>query len=191
MVRVLLAIVVLGSIGVLALSFVNVSPLEIERDGRTVEVRGEHLTARFSSAGQLSGEFMVFGASEHPSDIESAWLLTVTADDGRWLLEEYPDLRRCGSAGADHFKRIAEGMYLIGGNGAAHRALRKAAALQAEHERDGGGRLCMRLAGERVELEYVGWPEAGRDLTEELQRARRDTPYFLIDQAELIECGAS
>ena len=83
MVRVLLAVVVLGSVGVLALSFVNVSPLQIERDGRTVKVRGEHLAARFSTAGRLSGEFMVFGASEHPSDIESAWLLTVTAADGR------------------------------------------------------------------------------------------------------------
>lgn len=189
MVRVLLAVVVLGSVGVLALSFVNVSPLEIERDGRTVKVRGEHLAARFTSAGRLSGEFMVFGASEHPSDIESAWLLTVTAADGRWLLDEYPDLRRCGSAGAEHFKRIAEGMYLIGGNGGAHRTLAKAASLQAEHERSGGERLCLRLAGERVELEYAGWPEADRDLTEELQRARRDTPYFLIDQAELIDCG--
>ena len=189
MVRVLLAAVVLGSIGVLALSLVNASPLEIEREGRTVKVRGEHMAARFSSAGRLSGEFMVFGAGEQPSDIESAWLLTVTAADGRWLLDEYPDLRRCGSAGADHFKRIAEGMYLIGANGFAHRVLGKAATLQAEREREGGARLCIRMAGERVELEYAGWPEAGRDLTEELQRVRRDTPYFLIDRAELVDCG--
>ena len=58
----------------------------------------------------------------------------MSASDGRYLLDEYPDLRRCGSAGAEHFQRIAEGMYVIGGNGSAHRTLQRAAALQQANE---------------------------------------------------------
>ena len=162
MVRFALAVLVLAVAGFLVVSRVAVAPYEVVREGRVVKIRGENLAARFSRVGPLSGSFMVFGANEEASEVESAWFLTVSASDGRYLLDEYPDLRRCGSAGAEHFQRIAEGMYVIGGNGSAHRTLQRAAALQQERERDGGERFCLALRGQQLSLDYVGIPAAGR-----------------------------
>ena len=185
--RFLLALLLIGGAVALVMSRVATKPYEVMREGRVVKIRSEHMAARFSTAGNVSGEFMLFGANDQPSSFESAWLLLVEASDGRYLLEEYPDLRRCGSAGAEHFQRIAEGRYLIGANGPAHQTLKKAAALQKQHERDGDGRLCLELRGQVMAMDYVGLGD--RDLTQEFTRLRRDPPYYLIDSASLRDCN--
>ena len=96
--RFLLALLLIGGAVALVMSRVATKPYEVMREGREVKIRSEHMAARFSTAGNVSGEFMLFGANDQPSSFESAWLLLVEASDGRYLLEEYPDLRRCGSA---------------------------------------------------------------------------------------------
>ena len=80
-------------------------------------------------------------------------------------------------------------MYVIGGNGSAHRTLQRASALQRERERDGGERLCLTLRGQRLSLDYVGIPAAGREITADFERLRGDASYYLVDSAELDDCG--
>jgi len=185
--RLLLAVALLAVAGTLVIRQAGSAPFEIGRDGRTVSVRAEHMEARYSLAGNVSGSYMVFGTHDEPSSIESAFFLAVEAGDGRYLLNEYPDLRRCGSAGAEHFKRIAEHLYLVGANGRTHRTLQQASGLYEERAADGGERFCLRITGDRLDLEFAGMP--GRDLTEEFARIRRDASVLLVEAAEIHDCS--
>ncbi len=189
MVRFLVVLVLLGVVGVLVVGRTAAQPFEVHREGRSVRIVTEHVEARYSLAGSVSESYMLFGADSQPADWESAYFLGVTSGDAVWLVNEYPDLKRCGTAGAEHFKRIAEQIYVIGGNGRAHRTLQQAAALHEEREEEGGERFCVSMRGQRMVIDSVGIPAAGRDLTDEMQRARRDAHDYLVDSAEISDCS--
>lgn len=187
MVRLVSALALLGVVGTLVVRQAGQAPFAVERDGRTVSVRAEHMESRYSLAGSVSGSYMVFGTHDEPSSIESAFFLAVEAGAARYLVNEYPDLRRCGSAGAEHFKRIAEQLYMVAADGRTHRTLQQAAALYEARVADGGERFCLRIDGDRLDLEFAGLP--GRELTAEFERIRRDASVLLIETAEIHDCS--
>ena len=67
-------------------------------------------------------------------------------------------------------------------------ALKKAVAVHEESVASGGERTCLGFRGEQISLRSAKHREAGFDLTPQLKKGYRQTDFFFVVDAEIIDC---
>jgi hypothetical protein len=161
-------------------------------EGRQVLVETEDLEVHFTRGPAFSEAFMIFGGTnaDMRNMVGDALLSTLAMRHASLIHQRYPDFHLCKSPGAAQAKRYVEAMNLIGTTRSARRAVREAIDVHAERIRGGGERTCISLAGAALFFESVSLKADGRDVTGDFGHALRTNPYYLAEEAELVDCAA-
>ena len=135
---------------------------------------------------------MIFGGTnaDMRNNVSDALLSTLAMRHASLIHQRYPDFHLCKSPGAAQAKRYIEASNFIGTTRRARRAVRKAVDVHAERIRGGGERTCISIAGAALSFDSVSLKEDGRDVTGDFGNALRMNPYYLAEEAELVDCAA-
>jgi hypothetical protein len=161
-------------------------------EGRQVVVETQDLEVRFTRGAAFSEAFMVFGGThaDMRNNVSDALLSTLAMRHASLIHQRYPDFHLCKSPGAAQAKRYLEAGNFIGTTRSARRAVREAVDVHAERIRGGGERTCISIAGAALSFDLVSLKEDGRDVTGDFGQALRLNPYYLAEEAELVDCAA-
>ena len=161
-------------------------------EGRQVVVETQDLEVRFTRGAAFSEAFMIFGGTnaDMRNNVSDALLSTLAMRHASLIHQRYPDFHLCKSPGAAQAKRYIEASNFIGTTRSARRAVREAVDVHAERIRGGGERTCISIAGAALSFDSVSLKEDGRDVTGEFGHALRLNPYYLAEEAELVDCAA-
>ncbi len=160
-------------------------------EGRQVVVETRDLEVRFTRGAAFSEAFMIFGGShaDMRNMVGDALLSTLAMRHASLIHQRYPDFHLCKSPGAAQAKRYIEAMQLIGSTRGTRRALREAVDVHAERLRAGGERTCISITGAALAFDSVSLKADGRDVSGDLGQALRMNPYYLAEEAELLDCA--
>ena len=161
-------------------------------EGRQVVVETQDLEVRFTRGAAFSEAFMIFGGTnaDMRNNVSDALLSTLAMRHASLIHQRYPDFHLCKSPGAAQAKRYIEASNFIGTTRRARRAVREAVDVHAERIRGGGERTCISIAGAALSFDSVSLKEDGRDVTGDFGRALQLNPYYLAEEAELVDCAA-
>ena len=161
-------------------------------EGRQVVVETQDLEVRFTRGAAFSEAFMIFGGTnaDMRNNVSDALLSTLAMRHASLIHQHYPDFHLCKSPGAAQAKRYIEASNFIGTTRNARRAIREAVDVHAERIRGGGERTCISIAGAALSFDSVSLKEDGRDVTGDFGQALRLNPYYLAEEAELVDCAA-
>ena len=161
-------------------------------EGRQVVVETQDLEVRFTRGAAFSEAFMIFGGTnaDMRNNVSDALLSTLAMRHASLIHQRYPDFHLCKSPGAAQAKRYIEASNFIGTTRNARRAIREAVDVHAERIRGGGERTCISIAGAALSFDSVSLKEDGRDVTGDFGQALRLNPYYLAEEAELVDCAA-
>jgi hypothetical protein len=161
-------------------------------EGREVVVETQDLEVHFTRGAALSEAYMVFGGTHAQlrNNVGDALLSTLAMRHASLIHQRYPDFHLCKSPGAAQAKRYIEAINFIGAARGARRAVREAVDVHAERIRAGGERTCISISGAALSFDSVSLKADGRDVTGEFGQALRANPYYLAEEAELVDCAA-
>jgi hypothetical protein len=160
--------------------------------GREVVVETRDMEVRFTRGAAFSEAYMVFGGTnaELRNNVSDALLATLAMRHASLIHQRYPDFHLCKSPGAAQAQRYIESMNFIGTTRSARRAVREAVDVHAERIRSGGERTCISIAGAALSFDSVSLKDDGRDVTGEFGPALQLNPYYLAEEAELVDCAS-
>jgi hypothetical protein len=164
----------------------------LRMQGRQVVVETQDMEVRFTRGAAFSEAFMVFGGTnaDMRNNVGDALLAALAMRHASLIHQRYPDFHRCKSPGAAQAQRYVESMNFIGSTRSARRAVREAVDLHAERIRGDGERTCISVAGAALSFDSMSLKRDGRDVTGEFGPALRLNPYYLAEEAELVDCAA-
>lgn len=186
-----LALIILVTAGYFLIDLIGAAPGP-RIDGRQVVVETQDLEVRFTRGAGFSEAYMVFGGTNaHPrNSVGDALLAALAMRHASLIHQRYPDFHLCKSPGAAQAQRYVESLHLIGTTRSARRAITEAVDVHAERIRGNGERTCISVEGAALAFDGVSLREDGRDVTAEFGPALEQSPFYLAEKAELVDCAA-
>jgi hypothetical protein len=168
------------------------NPLAPSIEGREVVIQTNDLEVRFERYGAVSETYMLFGGmdSEMQNAISNVFVSGLAIRHASFISQRYPKFYMCSSPGAAQAKQFVEDMALLAADGATRNTLQRAVALFKESLASGGDRTCLRFQGEQISLRSAKHREAGFDLTPQLAKGYRQTDFFFVNDADIVDCKA-
>lgn len=168
------------------------NPLQPSVQGREVVIQTDDLEVRFERYGAVAETYMLFGGTdaEMTNSISNVLVSGLAIRHASFIAQRYPKFYMCSSPGAAQAKQFVEDMALIAADGATRDTLKRAITLFADSLASGGDRTCLRFGGEQISLRSAKHREEGFDLTPEFAKGYRQTDFFFVNDAEIVDCKA-
>ena len=157
--------------------------------GSDVVLEARGFDVHFSDIGDLSGWFMLFGASRKGNDLSHVWLSGIEIGDARALYRRYPDFHMCKSPGSTKAQALTKGMRVVAADPGTRRALDDAVNLHKKRLRNKGERVCVGLTGKRLSLDSVRNKPDGTDITRNFRGFDR-SGFYLAERVQVRDCGS-
>jgi len=186
-------IILVALLSLAAYGYKNYSPsgpsVKVAEDG-IIRDTGQ-LEAHFQRRGALSGAYMIFGGNidrKLPNSFSDITLAALSIDDASNIHSRYPDFHKCKSAGASMAQQMTRTLSLVTGSDKAFDALEDSLELHSERLQGSGDRTCVALEGNDISLSSVTLKETGSDISADVVPTFRNTRFFLVEDAQLVDC---
>lgn len=135
--------------------------------------------------------FMVFWARGDGDERADAYIGGIPLETAARIMRRYPDFHRCASAGAAEAKHSLRDLLVVTDKREVRAQLQRVAAEQEKREKNKGERLCVKLAGN--ELELTSWAKgdavmSGKELAGMVPAGAVPQEQFYVDAIETMDC---
>ncbi len=156
--------------------------------GSDVVLEARGFDVHFSEIGDLSGWFMLFGASRKGNDsLSHVWLSGIEIGDARALYRRYPDFHMCKSPGSTKAQASTKDMEVVAADPRTRRALDDAVNLFKKRFRNKGERVCVGVEGKRLAVNSMRYKPDGTEVT---YKASDFEDYHLVERVQVRDCGS-
>lgn len=157
--------------------------------GSEIALATADLDVRFTRSETLDGTYMLFGGGtlDHPNAVSNVTLAGLHMKDVRRIAERYPDFYMCKSPGAPLAQKAVVDLDLVPADGKVRKTLDSALDQFESSLHSDGGRVCVSLRGEALDLKSAKI----RDHDEEVTETYRQTRFYLVTSASVVDCQAA
>lgn len=165
-------------------SLMKTSNVTQTQDGISVDLTD--LTVTFSSGGEFTGEYMMFGGRyiKHKNAVVPVAISGLPIDEAKNIYAQYPDFHRCSSPGADLAKPQVVGLDIVPLDSSVTDELKKAIKLFNDNIRNNGDRVCISVRGQNLDLQQALIKQNSADVTDKYGNLN----FMLIDGADIMDC---